>query len=394
MIAMHKEKPVTAQDLGLWEGDIVTLLPEVDKPALKWKGAPLPQKFFDQMLGFFRHAHATWKSEATLRLAYNPTTSAWHMFCLPQIVRPGLEALEIKTPTEEQKALRNSALSILENGFMENGTTHSHCDAGAFQSGTDYAGEIKNTGVHITLGEINSDRPSVHGRVVLRGVQYKINWAEWFEGWPEELDGATDTFDLIPGTDLSFPDEWLKCCFEPPPVVKPAYGGYDYDYNYYGSKYNNPLTSTWWDKKTTVSKVSSYNYDSAFDDDVFGFDYQDREGDFGRFNVDLSTTRGTEEFYLWALDELGLQADLVGVLESMIPKDLASKIAEEHVKYGGSDTLYHLNREYFEPIADAIEAMYRIEDNLPVDTLKEVERLILAPWLEHPEESTIIPLDA
>jgi hypothetical protein len=148
MIALYKEKiPVQSQDLGLWEGDIATLLPSNDAPALKWKGAPIPGHLFNQMLGFFRHAVTTWTSEAMVRLAYNPELRQWKLMCLPQTVRTGMEVKEIHAAlTPEQQALRETHTAPLRQGFMENGSSHSHCNASAFQSGTDSANELKNTG--------------------------------------------------------------------------------------------------------------------------------------------------------------------------------------------------------------------------------------------------------
>jgi hypothetical protein len=224
-VMLHKGSPVATQDLGLWHGDIVTMLPDCKTPGISWKGAPLPANFFSQMLGFFRHVHKTWGSEAMVRLAYNTELRQWRMLCYPQTIKQGMEIKEIKDLTDEQRVIRDEMIACLNEGFMENGSSHSHCDMLAFQSGTDLANELKNTGIHITLGNINSERPSVHGRVSFRGIMYAINWKEWFEGWPEDMDGRCDSFNLIPGDDLSFPQEWLKCCFEPPPITFSSHSG-------------------------------------------------------------------------------------------------------------------------------------------------------------------------
>ena len=252
----YRGNPVTEQDLGLWQGDIVTLLPDCKEPKIRWTGAPIPSKFFGQMLGFFRHAHATWQSEAMVRLAYNKAKAEWGILCYPQTIRQGMEVKEIKDLSEEQKAIRDAALASLGDGFQENGSCHSHCDASAFQSGTDLTNELKNTGVHITLGKINTDRPHVHGRVSFRGIMYPINWAEWFEGWPVDMDGRVDTFDLIPGNDTSFPETWLKSCFEPPPVKSffPAY-----------------TPGRFASKATSYTRNSSYGFGSSYWDDDFDY---------------------------------------------------------------------------------------------------------------------------
>jgi len=350
MIALYKEKiPVQVQDLGLWEGDIATLLPSNNEPTLNWKGAPIPASLFGQMLGFFRHANKTWDSEAMLRLAYNPETREWKLFCVPQTIGTGMHVSEIKNLTPEQQALRDTHTACLRQGFMENGSTHSHCNASAFQSGTDSANEIKNTGVHITLGNIDSDNPSVHGRVVFRGIQYKIDWAQWFQGWPEGMEGRVDGFSLVPGGNLDFPKEWLECCFEPPPVKawNPSFMPSRYKTEvphtgYRGQSQGWSQGQRWWEQQQDRFG------DSYADDDDSVYQQKSRGSVIGPQNFDelpqawqdafaplglkLDTPENCETFSTWLLTEGPGYYSLRGSDEYWVDYFLANPVTLEKIQ--------------------------------------------------------------
>lgn len=383
MIAIYKNQPVTEQDLGLWQGDIVTLLPECKEPKLRWTGAPIPAEFFGQMLGFFRHAHKTWRSEAMVRLAYNKAERQWRMVCYPQTIRQGMEVKEIKELNEEQKAIRDAAFASLGEGFQECGSSHSHCDAAAFQSGTDLANELKNTGVHITLGRINSDRPHVHGRVSFRGIIYPINWAEWFEDWPEDMDGRVDNFDLIPGEDLSFPEEWLKSCFEPPPVKSyfPAYTPSRFQPSErFKSSYG--FGSSMWDSDDFGDDrdVSSYwrNQKPLTDTDTYPDKIELKEvTSISQIPevIDLIC----KHFFVIDDNDRNLESKVVPlVLKDLIGKDMETaneclEALHDNEKYGYVESIL----DYFEPQArhalDAVEAL--LDSDLSVTAMKQLVSL-------------------
>lgn len=218
------------QDLGLWKGEIATDLPPAGSPALRWTGTPIPLSIWHQLAGFFRHANATWKSEAQSRLFYKADTKEWKVVVAPQRVATGMFSGELKgyALDAEKTALRDKVFAAAD-GFQPNGTAHSHCDCSAFQSGTDHKDELSQPGVHITFGRVSSDRIHVHGRVSFRKIIYPINWADWFPDWPKDLDPRRDEFELVlpERADLSFPKEWLDCCFPyvAPPPAPVYYGG-------------------------------------------------------------------------------------------------------------------------------------------------------------------------
>lgn len=228
-ISLYKGKTLKHQTLPLWEGDLVTELPTMSgEPKLTWKGSPIPRALFSQMIGFFRYVYTKWKSEAQLRLAYNADTGTWALLCYPQKVGTGMVSNELNCTTSKEKALRARAQELLQDGFSECGSTHSHCDSSAFQSSVDERDELGSMGIHITLGHITKEAIDVHGRVTFRGVQYPVHWRSWVEGWPEGVNDRCDKFTLQPESNLSFPPEWLDFCVDEAKArkVRPTRIGY------------------------------------------------------------------------------------------------------------------------------------------------------------------------
>jgi hypothetical protein len=223
----HGGKLLVRQDFGLWSGLLpydLGSIPPVKEPVIRWHGAKIPSGIWSQLAAFFRHANATWKSEAQARLYYSAEKAEWKVVVAPQRVATGMFSGELKDwqMTPDQRVMRAEAFSAPGDGFLPNGTFHSHCDCSAFQSGTDHADEISQPGVHITFGKVSSERIHVHGRVSYRGIIYPIRWDDWFPGWPEGLDPALPTFEYAVGKEFKaeFPKEWLDRCF--PYDSKPA----------------------------------------------------------------------------------------------------------------------------------------------------------------------------
>ena len=276
-------KVLAPQDLELWSGPIALDLQVADKPVLRWKGAPLPAEIWSQLAGFFRHANETWRSEAQARLFYRAETREWRVVVVPQTVNTGMFSGEIKpvSLTVEQEKLRTQVFNAVE-GFEPCGTAHSHCDCSAFQSGTDHKDELTQTGLHITFGRVSSDNMHIHGRVSFRGVLYNLDWNDWFPGWSTDLDARDPEFTYVvpPETKLEFPQDWLKCCFPPPPpkvYTHPAYKGttgYGFDYRNQGAEQrtlwtninHKPFPTAVWSArlKCWVHSLSNQEFDKRF----------------------------------------------------------------------------------------------------------------------------------
>ena len=215
-IKKYRSNLVSREDLGLWEGDIAPILDETSEVDLHWKGGKIPARILWECLTWFRKVNEKYSSEAQARLGYNPETKEWCWVAFPQYVVAGLYSKEIPTDelTEAQNAMRLRATKeMADGGFMEAGTIHSHCDAGAFASGTDDKDEISQNGVHITLGNISSEQPEIHGRVVFRKIKYPIHWEDWLNNAPADL---PESFHF-PAQDASIDEERLMgLCFENP----------------------------------------------------------------------------------------------------------------------------------------------------------------------------------
>lgn len=212
-------KLVVKEDLGLWEGDVAPILDEADEVDIRWRGGKIPARILWECLTWFRKVNEKYSSEAQARLGYNPATREWCWTAFPQYVVAGLYSKEIPDDelTDEQRAMRLRATrEMAAGGFMEAGTIHSHCDAGAFASGTDDKDEITQNGVHITLGEISSEHPEIHGRVVFRKIKYRIHWEDWLEAIPAD----TSEHFHFNVQDASIDEERLMgLCFERPKSV-------------------------------------------------------------------------------------------------------------------------------------------------------------------------------
>lgn len=213
-IRKYRSNLVSKEDLGLWEGDIAPILDEAKEVDLHWKGGKIPARILWECLAWFRKVNEKYSSEAQARLGYNPETKEWCWTAFPQYVVAGLYSKEIPTDelTAEQNAMRLRATKeMADGGFMEAGTIHSHCDAGAFASGTDDKDEISQNGIHITLGNISSEQPEIHGRVVFRKIKYTIHWEDWLNNAPADL---PESFHF-PAQDAAIDEERLMgLCFE------------------------------------------------------------------------------------------------------------------------------------------------------------------------------------
>lgn len=216
-------KVLRKQALRLWEGDIPQFIEPNDNPDIHWRGGRIHLGLLCQCLRFFRHGVDKYDSEVQLRLAYNENTGEWCATSFPQRVRRGTLAVEeikttLLTPTQrEQRDLATAQL--YEQGFTLNGTIHSHCNASAFQSGTDEKDETNQPGVHITLGHVSQDEIEVHGRVTYRGVQYPIHWNEWLDGitgMPDDSDKFVIALEKDRVNGYSYPEQWDDTLYEAP----------------------------------------------------------------------------------------------------------------------------------------------------------------------------------
>lgn len=198
-------------------------------PTFEWTGPKIPQALWRQILSFFKWTNTTHHCESQVRLFLNPTTGEWKVWAFPQ-ERSGMTSREIAgVEADNQRAAEVGA------GYHEFGSVHHHCSASAFQSGTDHTDESGRPGIHLTVGNMDAARHTLHSRATLihngSKVMYKnMNLDEWFEtpDWLATLSQQVrdvlpaDTLDKVmekvlttPAND-PFPEQWKANMIEPP----------------------------------------------------------------------------------------------------------------------------------------------------------------------------------
>lgn len=120
----------------------------------------VPAYIVRQAHAFFKEVFETRGTEAEVILLYNPDTKDWELF-IPW-----------------QYATSASVDSIYDvrdipEGYIAVGTIHSHCDFGAFHSGTDERDASGFNGIHLTEGHVNAEFPDFAGMVMINGVAWE-----------------------------------------------------------------------------------------------------------------------------------------------------------------------------------------------------------------------------
>jgi len=208
--------PVVYQDLGLYEGHIPVFMEKLDKPVLHWKGEPISAELWEQIVSFMRWTFRTYKSEAQLRLYYNDIEHKWGVGVFPQEVCTGMSSKELPDhPCRDIVFGEHTA----ESGWREAGTVHHHCSTSAFQSSTDFNDEKDKNGLHITLGDMESDKAhGFHARASFRKVMYSVLPHQWLASPMTTKEEAEVSFGgiglLVPDSRRHFPNTWKRFLVE------------------------------------------------------------------------------------------------------------------------------------------------------------------------------------
>jgi PRTRC genetic system protein A len=128
---------------------------------------PIPAQSFAKVIHFFREVYNKYRAEAIVLLYYNEETGKY------KIVPP------------EQKvtgASLNYDRNLTIDGWTMIGDIHSHAGMSAFHSGTDDSDEESFDGLHITLGNMNSDDISISGSIVANGHRFMIDPEDYVLG--------------------------------------------------------------------------------------------------------------------------------------------------------------------------------------------------------------------
>jgi proteasome lid subunit RPN8/RPN11 len=123
-------------------------LPELPAGALLQYDIPkIPIELLGQAWSFFRTIYNRLRTEAMLDITWHPD-KGYRLFVPHQTVTA--MSVDAKRKAEHYA-----------NGGMVVGTIHSHCDFGAFHSGTDTHDAGEHDGLHITIGKNLSDPPEL-----------------------------------------------------------------------------------------------------------------------------------------------------------------------------------------------------------------------------------------
>lgn len=181
---LYKGKELVAINSGLLVGFVpsgedieeITTLPPVE-----WRGARMPWAQYCEISSFFRLVYQKMKTEATVRLYYQPGSTpetaglgTWSYAVFPQ---KATGASVVETKNDPEIAAINAEVHGVQVGSM-----HSHASMTAFQSGTDLSDEQKSDGIHFTLGKMDEKELDIHVRIMLKGEEYPTpDLMEWIE---------------------------------------------------------------------------------------------------------------------------------------------------------------------------------------------------------------------
>jgi hypothetical protein len=132
----------------------------------------IPAQHVWRIKTFFKNVVSEHRSEASTSLYYNKETKEFKIHVPPQSVTHG-------SVSYKREALTH--IDGMEN-FLCVGTIHSHCDFGAFHSGTDIGDEEDFDGLHCTFGHNNLEEFSISASVAVNGNRMLVNPLDVLEG--------------------------------------------------------------------------------------------------------------------------------------------------------------------------------------------------------------------
>ncbi len=126
--------------------------PEV-REKVQWTASKLPWSLIESTLDFFRAVYMKYQGEAIVLVTHDD--GAWDISVPRQTVEPAhlkYRSVDKVTPV---------------------GTIHSHCNMGAFFSGTDDGDVVNFDGLHIVLGRISLPFPEIATAVYINGRMFE-----------------------------------------------------------------------------------------------------------------------------------------------------------------------------------------------------------------------------
>lgn len=188
---MHKDTGIVRAFVPV---DNISILEDFDAEASVGCSLPkLDAKYVWQIKKFFQEVVHRHRSEANVLLFYSKERDDYLLQVPNQAVsHAGVHYLRSTSPVDAS--------------YLRVGTIHSHCDFGAFHSGTDVGDEEDFDGIHCTFGHNDRDDFTISASVVVNGHRLKVSPEQFLEGIEPV---AGEVFRLAPATEEQ-EMEWAK----------------------------------------------------------------------------------------------------------------------------------------------------------------------------------------
>jgi proteasome lid subunit RPN8/RPN11 len=147
----------------------------------------IPADLVWQIKEFFRLVVEKYRAESEVTLYFNPETQVYKIHVPKQSVTHA---------SVQYQRIGTIHLEDME-GFFRVGTIHSHCDFGAFHSGTDIHDESDFNGLHITFGHNDREEFTISTTIVFNGFRKPESSLRFLDG----IEAVGDTFRLLPQSD-------------------------------------------------------------------------------------------------------------------------------------------------------------------------------------------------
>jgi hypothetical protein len=152
----------------------------------------LPQRLFEQIVGFFARVAEQHGCEAGVLLYWNRRRSNVELVVPPQVAT-------VTTGWKGQVhpiGLHYGIPPQLDDERFLFGDVHCHVQGFAFASGTDVHDEMHSPGLHIVVGQIHREPPDLHVEAVVDGTRFELEPEAVIEGYQKR--------------DPEVPEEWLE----------------------------------------------------------------------------------------------------------------------------------------------------------------------------------------
>jgi hypothetical protein len=198
-----------------------------------WHGPKL-NDIWPSVLAFFKWTYDKYQSESQVRLYVSP--DRWYAWAYPQEAGTGMITKEIHGPAASKQREQFGSL-------LPFGTAHHHNNVTAFQSSIDEKDENKQTGLHLTVGNLAEAEYDIHARLYISGFKFEpdLSWfweVDLLQDLPPELREllnkdaahtlAKKQMGIPPPKEIEFPDQWRDNIIE---VEKPKTVGIQYNYS-------------------------------------------------------------------------------------------------------------------------------------------------------------------